>query len=71
SDNDIDTFTITDAYRSFTDDLRGQRASRPSALRDILSLPIDLAAATGVDLAVALDRMFTRSTSSAVVRGLS
>ncbi|MFW0784224.1 glutamate synthase-related protein [Gordonia sp. CPCC 206044] len=42
SDEDIDGFVITDAYRSFVAELTTTRAARPAALRDILRLPTDL-----------------------------
>ena len=48
ADDDIDSFEITDAYRSFSSELAAQRAQRPSALRDVLGLPIDLTAADTV-----------------------
>ena len=38
SDETIDGFTITPAYREFTADIAQVRAERPSALRDILSV---------------------------------
>ncbi|GAC70697.1 putative glutamate synthase [Gordonia soli NBRC 108243] len=45
----IDGFRITDAYRAFVADLAGQRADRPSALRDVLGFPADISTATTVD----------------------
>ncbi|MFT4041971.1 MAG: glutamate synthase-related protein [Gordonia sp. (in: high G+C Gram-positive bacteria)] len=38
TDEQIDTFTVTDAYRAFSADLADVRSRRPSALRDVLRL---------------------------------
>ncbi|KAB1655963.1 glutamate synthase large subunit [Pseudoclavibacter chungangensis] len=37
----IDAFRITPGYRDFVSDTEAERARRPSALRDVLSLPAD------------------------------
>lgn len=47
---DIDAFTITDAYRAFTEQLRRSRAERPSALRDVLALRTDVPALALTDV---------------------
>ena len=44
SPQQIDDFTITDAYREFSQNLYLERQHRPAALRDILSLPIQIKA---------------------------
>ncbi len=38
----INTFTITGDYRTFSKNLMLERLTRPSALRDILALPLDI-----------------------------
>lgn len=38
----MDTFTITEDYRTFSSNLMAERKYRPSALRDILGFPIDM-----------------------------
>ncbi|MEE3848719.1 glutamate synthase-related protein [Gordonia sp. LSe1-13] len=48
SDNDIDMFTITDAYRAFVDGIGARRGVRPSALRDILDPATDHSGAIGL-----------------------
>ncbi|WP_194437644.1 glutamate synthase-related protein [Vibrio fluminensis] len=42
----IDTFSITPAYRTFAQNLYLERETRPATLRDILLLPLDFSAAT-------------------------
>lgn len=42
SPEQIDSFSITTAYRSFSDSLTQERLQRPAALRDVLALPVDL-----------------------------
>ena len=42
----IDTFGITPAYRSFSKNLYQERANRPAALRDIMDFPADISLAT-------------------------
>ncbi|PID45680.1 MAG: glutamate synthase large subunit [Proteobacteria bacterium] len=39
---EIDRFKITAAYRKFSQDMAEERAIRPAALRDVLSLPADI-----------------------------
>ena len=38
----IDNFQITPGYRSFSQNMASERARRPAALRDVLSLPADI-----------------------------
>ena len=45
----IDTFGITPAYRSFTQNLYVERDSRPAALRDIMDFPVNVSGASSVD----------------------
>jgi len=42
SPQQIDAFTITSAYRQFSESLHTERDKRPAALRDVLGLPIRL-----------------------------
>ncbi|MEU6698706.1 glutamate synthase-related protein [Pseudonocardia sp. NPDC046786] len=62
---EIDDFTITPGYREFAAELARERERRPSALRDVLVLPVDLR--DGVD---ELDRVDARGTATVAVRGL-
>ena len=71
ADEDIDAFEVTDAYRSFSTDLAHQRAIRPSALRDVLALPIDLTAAETVDDFVAAFGRPAPGSPRVAVRGLT
>ncbi|AZG44760.1 glutamate synthase-related protein [Gordonia insulae] len=71
TDQDIDTFAITDAYRSFAEDIAAQRAVRPSALRDILGLPLDVTGANTVsDFTGRLGRALDEMGHAVAVRGL-
>lgn len=45
----IDDFSITSAYRSFSDSLYKERQQRPAALRDVLDLPVSLAGCDSCD----------------------
>ncbi|MDL9946044.1 glutamate synthase-related protein [Gordonia sp. ABSL11-1] len=71
SADDIDAFVVTDAYRSFAEEIAAQRAVRPSALRDILALPLDVTSAGIVDDFVGvLHRTQTDPAETVAVRGL-
>lgn len=41
----IDSFGVTPAYRSFTRNLMLERAKRPAALRDVMAFPVDISQA--------------------------
>ncbi len=49
SPDQIDSFGITPAYRSFTKGLYLERESRPAALRDIVSFPADIRSAESLE----------------------
>ncbi|ROZ88911.1 glutamate synthase-related protein [Gordonia sp. OPL2] len=71
SADDIDGFVVTDAYRSFAEEIAAQRADRPSALRDILALPLDVTGSgTADDFLDVLQRAHTDPAEKVLVRGL-
>ncbi|MFW0797443.1 glutamate synthase-related protein [Gordonia sp. CPCC 205515] len=71
SDTDIDAFIVTDAYRSFSGEITAARMTRPSALRDVLSLSADLGVAvTAGDFACALAPIVSTD-NEVTVRGLT
>ncbi|AFJ01753.1 Glutamate synthase (NADPH) large chain [Methylophaga frappieri] len=45
----IDKFSVTKAYRSFSLSLHAERQKRPAALRDVLDLPVDLKACESIE----------------------
>ncbi len=68
----IDTFRITPGYREFLAATRAERARRPSALRDVLALPADVAGLhTASDFAHELARFSIDGNASILVRGLA
>ncbi|MGY5764872.1 glutamate synthase-related protein [Brachybacterium sp. DNPG3] len=71
TDAEIDEFEITRGYREFVDATVAERDQRPSALRDVLSLPPDLREArTAEDFAARLDGFSLAGNASITVRGL-
>ncbi|MGO2660558.1 MAG: glutamate synthase-related protein [Mycetocola reblochoni] len=68
----IDAFKITPGYRDFSENTRVERARRPSALRDVLSLPADVTfLSTADEFSAELRRFATNGNASIAVRGLS
>ncbi|MFT3860207.1 glutamate synthase-related protein [Micropruina sp.] len=68
----IDSFRITPGYREFVAATRAERARRPSALRDVLALPADVAGLhTAADLEHELARFSIDGNASIFVRGLA
>ncbi|ALL82934.1 GltA [Pseudonocardia sp. EC080619-01] len=65
TDAEIDDFTITPGYRDFVRTLHTEREQRPSALRDVLGLPLDLRHGPEV-----LDRADPDGNVCVAVRGL-
>ncbi len=67
----IDSFGITPAYRSFTKNLYLERQQRPAALRDIMDFPVDVSAAENKD---DFDRILCsqnlRGNNNYLIRGL-
>ncbi|MFT4217498.1 MAG: glutamate synthase-related protein [Micropruina sp.] len=67
----IDAFRITPGYREFLAATRAERARRPSALRDVLALPADVAGLhTASDFEHELARFSVDGNASILVRGL-
>ncbi|CAA9891475.1 Glutamate synthase (NADPH/NADH) large chain [Candidatus Methylobacter favarea] len=67
----IDNFGITPAYRSFTKNLYLERDSRPAALRDIMDFPADITAAeSSADFDRILGRQNLRGNINYLIRGL-
>lgn len=72
SDEQIDHFGITPAYRSFAKNLYLERDSRPAALRDIMDFPADVsAAATCADFDLILGKQNLLGNINFLIRGLS
>ncbi|MBO1902553.1 glutamate synthase large subunit [Leucobacter weissii] len=72
SDKAIDQFRITQGYRDFVAATNLERTRRPSALRDVLALPVDVTAAhTPEAFARELGRCSELGNSSILVRGLA
>lgn len=68
----IDSFGITPAYRSFTRNLAVERASRPAALRDVMNFPVDLHQAnTREDFDRLLGQQDLYGNNNFLVRGLN
>ncbi|MGO3886056.1 MAG: glutamate synthase-related protein, partial [Mycetocola sp.] len=68
----IDAFKITPGYRDFSENTRVERARRPSALRDVLSLPADVTfLSTADEFSTELLRFATIGNASIAVRGLT
>ncbi|MEQ1528314.1 MAG: glutamate synthase-related protein [Methylococcales bacterium] len=68
----IDTFGITPAYRSFTKNLYLERDARPAALRDIMDFPADVSAAqTSADFERMLGKQNLAGNINYVIRGLT
>ncbi|GAB2607259.1 hypothetical protein GCM10027067_18440 [Pseudactinotalea suaedae] len=71
TDAEIDAFTITPGYRDFVSQTRAERATRPSALRDVLTFPADVTGLrTATEFATELDRFALEGNDSILVRGL-
>ena len=68
----IDSFGITPAYRSFAKNLYLERDSRPASLRDIMDFPVDISAAnTSADFDRILGKQNLRGNINYLIRGLS
>jgi glutamate synthase (NADPH/NADH) large chain len=68
----IDSFGITPAYRSFAKNLYLERDSRPASLRDIMDFPVDVTtASTVVDFDRLLGKQNLRGNINYLIRGLS
>ena len=68
----IDDFTITPGYRDFVASTQLERSRRPSALRDVLSLPADVTMLTAAEeFTRELGRFSVAGNSSIRVRGLA
>lgn len=68
----IDSFGITPAYRSFTKNLYLERDARPAALRDIVDFPADVSdAQTRADFDRLLGKQNLRGNINYLVRGLA
>ncbi|ALJ19600.1 glutamate synthase-related protein [Microbacterium sp. No. 7] len=71
TDAQIDAFRMTPGYRDFLDATHAERARRPSALRDVLALPADVAGLrTPEEFRHELGRFSTDGNASILVRGL-
>ncbi|WP_424463821.1 glutamate synthase-related protein [Pseudoclavibacter helvolus] len=71
SPEQIDAFEITPGYRDFVSNTIQERTRRPSALRDVLSLPADVRlASTTSEFARELSRFSLEGNSDIRVRGL-
>lgn len=67
----IDSFGITPAYRSFTRNLTLERANRPAALRDVMDFPVDISAASSkADFDRTLGSQNLHGNNNFLVRGL-
>ncbi len=67
----IDSFGITPAYRSFAKNLYLERDSRPASLRDIMDFPADVASAmTTADFDRILGKQNLRGNINYLIRGL-
>ena len=72
TDDQIDEFQITPGYRDFVATTQAERSRRPSALRDVLTLPADVTMLTTADeFARELGRFSVTGNSSIRVRGLA
>jgi glutamate synthase (NADPH/NADH) large chain len=68
----LDTFGITPAYRSFTKNLYLERDARPAALRDIMDFPADVSAAqTSADFDRILGKQNLHGNVNFLIRGLA
>jgi len=68
----IDSFGITPAYRSFAKNLYLERDSRPASLRDIMAFPADVGAAISTaDFDRILGKQNLRGNINYLIRGLS
>ncbi|HIW90609.1 MAG TPA: glutamate synthase large subunit [Candidatus Corynebacterium avicola] len=70
-DDRIDAFRITPGYRDFVSNTRAERHRRPSALRDVLTLPADVTGMrTAEDFSRELERFSLSGNHSLCIRGL-
>ncbi|MGO1949505.1 MAG: glutamate synthase-related protein, partial [Mycobacteriaceae bacterium] len=70
-DDRIDDFRITPGYRDFVSTTRAERHRRPSALRDVLTLPADVTGMrTAGDFARELERFSLSGNTTLCIRGL-
>lgn len=71
TDEQMDTFHLTPGYRAFLEATHTERARRPSALRDVLALPADVAGLrTAEEFRRELARFAISGNASILVRGL-
>ena len=67
----INTFGVTPAYRSFIKHLYNERDSRPAALRDIVDFPADISTANSVDeFDLILNKQNLRGNNNYLIGGL-
>lgn len=67
----IDSFGITPAYRSFTRNLYMEREARPAALRDIMDFPVDVSKAETTDMFdMILNTQNLHGNNNYLIRGL-
>lgn len=72
SPEQIDQFSVTPAYRSFSASLHDEREQRPAALRDVLDLPVDLSGCYSKEaFTEKLDRICLQGNLHIAFRGLS
>ena len=70
-DDRIDAFRITPGYRDFVSNTRAERHRRPSALRDVLTLPADVTGMRSAeDFSRELERFSLSGNTSLCIRGL-
>ncbi len=72
SESQIDNFTMTTAYRHFIDEVYAERKQRPSALRDVLALPLDLSQCESKeDFVAELGSVAMQGNAFVAVRGIT
>lgn len=72
TDEQLDSFGITPAYRSFTKNLYQEREARPAALRDIMDFPADVSTAqTCADFDRILGKQDLHGNINYLIRGLN
>ncbi len=68
----IDNHQVTDAYRAFCENLYQERGERPSAIRDVLAMPVSLVACkTASDFKQALDSFHLAGNNRFAIQGIS
>ncbi len=69
---EIDNFKVTNGYRDFSKMMAEERAKRPSALRDVLDLPVNISfARTTEEFTRAMARHALQGNNEFLVRGLT